>query len=359
MPPVTPTAPRLPDPGPGVSVVMPTYGRRDSLLRVLRALDRQGVAAGAFEVVVVCDGDVDGSAGACRALAPELSYVLRVVEQDNAGPAAARNRGVDEARGELIVFLDDDVVPAPEFVATHLAAQAGQEARVTIGPLLPPTDARLSVWCAWEERTLCRQYDDMIAGRWEPTYRQFYTGNASVLKRHLRAADGFDPLFRRAEDVELARRLAEQGLSFVFLPKARGWHYIRRDFDSWSRTPAAYGAADVAMARAGRPWMLGLVAAEYGRRRRVQRLLTGLCLRRPALTRLVVPLLGSVVRLADRVGATTVGLAACSLLFGTLYYGAFAEALGGRAAFARLLRSERTVRQGTVVDDRVPVEVER
>src|SRR5579875_883910 len=89
------------------SVVLPTHGRRASLLRVLRALGRQSLPDGTFEVVVVCDGDIDGSAAACRALAPELPYTLCVIEQENGGPAAARNRGVAEAHAPLIVFVDD------------------------------------------------------------------------------------------------------------------------------------------------------------------------------------------------------------------------------------------------------------
>src|SRR6516225_3786923 len=65
------------------TVVMPTHGRRDSLLRVLRALAQQTVLAGTFEVVVICDGDVDGSVAACQALAPSLPYPVRVLEQAN------------------------------------------------------------------------------------------------------------------------------------------------------------------------------------------------------------------------------------------------------------------------------------
>jgi len=323
---------------PQASVVLPTYNRRASLLRVLRALGRQGAPTGAFEVVVVCDGDVDGSAAACRALAPELPYILRVVEQENSGPAAARNHGVDEACAPLIVFLDDDVVPDEGLIATHLAAQAGQEARVTIGPLLPPLDARLNVWGAWEERTLCRQYDDMQAGRFEPTHRQFYTGNASVLKRHILSAGGFDPAFRRAEDVELAWRLAERGLSFVFLPQARGWHYIQRPFSSWLRTPAAYGAADVAIARARRPELLRIVAIEYKERPRSLRFLVGLCAGRSRAMRPVVALVGAAVRGANMVGAARIGNVLCAMLFAVCYYDGVAAALGGRSALTRLLQ---------------------
>lgn len=318
------------------SVVLPTHGRRESLLRVLRALGQQSVSPRIFEVIVVCDGDVDGSARACRALASRVPYTLWVLEQPNQGPAAARNRGVAEAQSPLIIFLDDDVVPDEYLIAAHLKAQQGQDRRVTIGPLLPPLDTRLNAWGTWEERTLCRQYDDMAAGRWQPTYRQFYTGNASVLKRHIVAAGGFDPAFRRAEDVELALRLHEHGLHFIFLPQARGWHYVRRSFASWLRLSVSYGTTEVAMARR-RPELLNIVAKEYPRRNPLVRLVTDLCVGRPATMRIAIAALGCFVRTADACGIGFFASHLCGLIFNVRYYNALAMALGGRASFQRLM----------------------
>lgn len=322
------------------SVVIPTYGRRASLVRVLHALERQTAASRSFEVVVVCDGDIDASAAACRDLAARAPYRLHVVEQPNSGPAAARDRGVKAANAPLIVFLDDDVVPGDEWLEVHLAAQEGQDARVAIGPMLPPRDVRLSLWAQWEEQQLLRQYDDMTAQRWTPTYRQFYTGNASLLKRHIVEAGGFNAAFKRAEDVELAQRLAEHGLHFVFLPAARSQHYIQRSFESWLRIPAAYGAADVAMARAGRPWMLPLVAREYHERNLLVRLTALLCVGRPTISTLSCSILGLLARVLDVRGGGRPAQAACSLIFNMRYYNSFAEALGGRRVFLQLIRKD-------------------
>ncbi|HEV2236546.1 MAG TPA: glycosyltransferase [Ktedonobacterales bacterium] len=319
---------------------MPTHGRRASLLRVLRALARQTAPANTFEVVVICDGDVDSSVAACRELAPELPYPLRVLEQANQGPAAARNRGVVAATAPLIIFLDDDVVPAPELIATHLAAQAGQERRVTLGPLLPPADMRLNAWGEWEERTLLRQYAAMEAGQWQPTYRQFYTGNASARKGQLIAAGGFDPRYRRAEDVELALRLADAGAEYVFLPRARGWHYVHRTFAAWLKMPDAYGRADAAMAAAGRPELLTIIAQEFPTRNRLVRQLVWVCVGRPRLMAPLMTALGCLTQAASLLRLRPPGRALCSLDFNLRYYAGLAAALGGRAAFQRLLRGE-------------------
>ena len=327
----------LSTPVPIASVVLPTHGRRASLVRVLNALAEQRITSGAFEVVVVCDGDTDGSVAACRVLAPSVPYSLRIIEQDTQGPAAARNQGVHAATGEVIIFLDDDVLPDPSLIATHLAAHDGRGNVASIGPLLPPTDVALSLWGAWEERKLCRQYDDMTAGRWRATYRQFYTGNAAVRREHVLAVGGFDPSFKRAEDVELALRLREQGTEFIFLPDARGWHYVQRSFGAWLRVPAAYGAADVAMARVGRPQILLIAAGEFRERRFAVRLLTMLCVGRE-VTELVSRVLGALVRLSARLRLRVVSDPLCSVIFNLEYYHGMARALGGRGPFLRLLR---------------------
>jgi GT2 family glycosyltransferase len=324
---------------PRASVVIPTYGRRDSLLRVLRALSQQeGIATDAFEVLVICDGDVDGSVAACQALSAELPYALRVLEQANQGPAVARNRGVREARAPLTVFIDDDVVPDPELLATHLAAHADRDDLVAIGPLLPPPDFRLNAWGAWEERTLCRQYDEMTAGKWSATYRQFYTGNASLLRRHIREAGGFDAAYRRAEDVELAQRLEDLGVMFALLPEARGWHYVRRSFDAWQRMAAAYGEADVMMAQAGRQLELRLAFEHYRDRSWPVQLVTSLCLGRPALRTVAVAGLGVLARCANRLRWLRLGTVACSLIYNLRLYDGIAQHLGGRAAFREIQR---------------------
>ena len=337
------------------SIVLPSHGRRESLLRVLRALAQQQAPADTFEVVVICDGDVDGSAVACLELAQELPYALRVFQQTNLGPAATRNRGVELARAPLIIFLDDDVVPDEQLIAAHLAAQQGQEICVAIGPLLPPPDVRLNAWGAWEERTLCRQYDDMAAGRWQATYRQFYTGNASVLKRHVVDAGGFDPAFRRAEDVELALRLRDRGLHFVFLPEARGWHYVERSFDAWLRMPAAYGDADGVMARR-RPELMGIIAAEYPNRNHMVRLANALCLRRPLVARFVIATLHLVAATANAFGVCWLAHLACSLIFNLRYYDALATSLGGRAAFWHRIRGGYAVNLPGYLPEQPPVD---
>jgi len=322
-----------------VSVVMPTHNRRESLRSVLEALDEQSSPtdpANQLEVIVVCDGCSDGTQAMCGGLA--VRYRLTVVEQAQQGPAAARNRALQEASGEIVLFLDDDVVPDPELIKEHLAVHAEDSRAVVIGPLLAPLGFELEPWTRWEAEMLEGQYKAMAAGRWEPTPRQFYTGNASVRRHFLLEAGGFNAAFRRAEDVELAYRLQRLKLNFYFRPEAKGWHFARRSLRSWLGVGRAYGEADVAMYRAGLLMTLQSMAREFQWRRRPLRRMARGFVGRPWLLK---PWVGAALvgaRIAELVGWRHGAGAAYSSVFNLYYWDAISARLGGRAAFWSLIR---------------------
>ena len=81
-----------------------------------------------------------------------------------------------------MLFIDDDVVPAPDLVEQHLSAHEASETDiVVIGPMLTPDDVQLSPWVAWEQHQLYKQYEAMRIGTYGCTFRQFYTGNFNAL----------------------------------------------------------------------------------------------------------------------------------------------------------------------------------
>lgn len=311
---------------PSVSIVVPTYDRRASLARLLAGLEAQTLTA-QMEVVVVDDGSRDGTREWLRDA--RFTYDLRFFRQANAGPAAARNRGVAEARAELIVFLDDDVVPDPGLVAAHVAAHQATPNSVVCGPMLPPDGWRRPAWIRWEEEKLLEQYRAMRDGVYPCTYRQLFTGNASLPRERFVAAGGFDTTFTRAEDVELGFRLDGLGVRFVFEPAARVWHYPQRTFKTWRRTPYSYGHADVVMYRdKGNP-VLRAAFEEFHRRHRLSRAVARQCVGRPILFPFASVALTAVARLSDVFGLRPVAAASLSGLFNLLYWQGVCDALGG------------------------------
>lgn len=95
---------------PLVSVIIPAYNRADYLPETLDSLQVQTLQD--FETILVDDGSTDGTADLVRARPEPIHYI----HQDNAGPAAARNRGLSEARGQFVAFLDSDDLWRPRFL---------------------------------------------------------------------------------------------------------------------------------------------------------------------------------------------------------------------------------------------------
>lgn len=231
---------------PPASVVVPSHDRRAQLLVVLDALARQ-TARTAMEVVVVLDGCRDGSGDAVRAIA--WPFALKLVEQPAAGVAAARNRGASAASHDLLVLLDDDLVPTPGLVAAHAAAAVDGASSVTMGRHPPPAsgDAPLAAMLgAWWEDHFRRK-----GQRGRPwSFLDLCSGNSSLSRTLLLDAGGFDERFTsRGEDYELGIRLLERGVTFRYLPSAVGEHRIETDLATAVTKTRAEGANDVLLAR--------------------------------------------------------------------------------------------------------------
>lgn len=312
-----------------ISVVVPTYNRLDRLKRVLSALEAQTYALDGFEVVVVSDGSTDGTLAYLETLNTPLK--LQVVTQANQGVAAARNHGVARAQGEIILFLDDDVVPAPTCIAQHLQTHAAHaDEIVVLGPMRSPPDFSMTTWVCYEQAMLYKQYHAMQAGLWQPTARQFYTGNTSLARRHLLESGGFDETFHRAEDVELAYRLAARRLRFVFNADAIGYHYAERSFESWFTTPYVYGRNDIIFARdKGQTWLFKQIPQELDRRNLWIRNLVRLCARRPWLNTMVLNILTALVRAGQSLGYGRLMQMLHSGIFTLRYFQGVADESGG------------------------------
>lgn len=316
-----------------LSIIIPTYNRVAQLQNVLRALEAQDYPTEEFEVLVVSDGAIDGTEAFLRTYQP--NYVLRPIFQPNQGVAAARNNGVQQARGEIVIFIDDDVVPSQQLVRQHAETHAAEGQNVVVlGPMLTPDDHTMQPWVRWEQAMLYKQYDAMVGGKHPPTARQFFTGNTSLARCHLLNAGGFDHRFRRAEDVELAYRLADMGIRFVFNPQAHGYHYAERSYATWMAIPYTYGKYDVIFTREKQqPWLLPMIWNEYYSRHPLTRALTHLCLDRKPLSTAVMVVLKSGMMLFHRAGLRRGTTFACSSLFNLRYYQGISDQLGGRKAF--------------------------
>lgn len=226
------------------SIVIPTFERPDTLFRVLDALGRQE-SAPEFEVVVVDDGSRDQTPDRLREYRP--SYPFRTFRQRNAGPASARNRGVEEARGDLVLFLGDDTVPEPALVSVH--ARAHGEPRpvpvAVLGYTTWPRETRVSPFLHHINEYGLQFGYGLIADTEAVPFNFFYTSNISLPRRLLSDAGLFDTTFPHAawEDIEIAYRLTTQGMKILFRPEAVARHYHDITFASFRRRQEKSGEA--------------------------------------------------------------------------------------------------------------------
>jgi GT2 family glycosyltransferase len=308
---------------PYFSVVVPTYNRLDRLRHVIAAFERQAYPSDAYEVIVISDGSTDGTDAYLETLSSPMR--LRWLTQANQGPAAARNAGVRTAVGEFIVFVDDDVVPERQLLEEHARShcEAGRDV-VVLGPLLTPDGFEMAPWVRWEQEMLMKQYKALLRGDWPATARQFYTGNASLRRSHILAAGGFDEGFRRAEDVELAYRLANNGLEFVFNIRAAGMHFADRSYRAWLDAAYTYGRNDVIFARdRNQKWLLPTIRQEFVDRHFLIRSLVRMCRGRVRLTRIASSALKLAADGATLLRANALEEKAYSGLFNLQYYDGF------------------------------------
>ncbi|MGZ8795869.1 MAG: glycosyltransferase family 2 protein, partial [Thermoanaerobaculia bacterium] len=221
------------------SVVIPTYNRLDMLLRVLDALQKQ-IDAPELETIVINDGSTDSTDATLRERR-DITYR----EQANAGPGRARNHGVSLAKGRYVIFIGDDTVPEPRFLAEHARAHrdAGDDRLVAcLGYTGWPARARVTAFMDYiNDYGLQFGYRLIEDGAIVP-FNFFYTSNISI-DRELLAANPFDTTFPSAawEDIELAYRLDRLGLKIRYNARAVTRHHHPMTVDSFARRQYSVG----------------------------------------------------------------------------------------------------------------------
>lgn len=203
---------------PLVSVVIPTYSRPGRLRDALAAIARQTLPADTFEVVVVDDGSPepikppDGPTGPA----------IRIIRQPNSGPAAARNRGVQEARGTLVALTDDDCLPEPAWLETLVAAQQRCPEALVGGTTYNGLED--DVFATTSQMIIDMVYEHFNA---DGASAYFLASNNMLCSRVAYAElAGFDTSFPRAgaEDRDFCDRWRASGRPLRLVPAARIEH---------------------------------------------------------------------------------------------------------------------------------------
>jgi glycosyltransferase involved in cell wall biosynthesis len=226
---------------PMVSVVIPSYNRKDDLRETLQSLARQTYPSDRFEIIVVDDGSTDGTQEITKETFP---FRLRYLRQSNKGDAAARNVGAQQSNADILVFLDDDILVEPDYLTCLIQAQAMDEDRLVVG-----------TWNLWQTKTRRLSHSSMtllasgayythseFAGDsrdgFEPTetvvelpFRDIHSNNMALTREAYFKVGMMQPLeFSGSSmwcDLDFTYRAYRQGFRFLRSNRAVCWHRDR------------------------------------------------------------------------------------------------------------------------------------
>jgi glycosyltransferase involved in cell wall biosynthesis len=208
------------------SVIIPTYRRPDLLRKLLSSLAGQTTGC-SFEVVVVND-DPEEDLGPIELEFSDISVRILNLTEDH-GRSVARNTGVRNSTGDILIFLDDDMTVVEGFIAGHMEAHSDPKAAV-VGNIF--SDPR------YASDPLARYIERQGAKKRKPGEelppRCFRTGNASVSREMFIRAGMFDETLKTyGEDLDLAMKLSYEGAHFVFAEGAISYHHYFPDIEDF------------------------------------------------------------------------------------------------------------------------------
>lgn len=264
-----------------VTVIIPTYNRAEILRQTLDGYAKQRGDHRIMEIIVIDDGSKDHTRDVVAGA--RSPFPLKYLHQQNAGLAAARNHAFHEAKGDLLLFGDDDIIPAPYLTAEHVRGHSinpGREIGI-LGyvPWLP--EKRPTPFMRWSSH-----YGPQFNFGYFPVekalgFQYGYFCNTSVYKSLLEDHGIFNETFKTYgyEDIELSYRLCKKGYRIFYAPTAIGYHNKFETFDdTLTRVDKLYRSwPEFAKTEAGKSflqlWQESRVQAGRCRKSRVKKML--------------------------------------------------------------------------------------
>ncbi len=234
---------------PSVSVIIPTYNRKEELTGLLSSLEKQTLPAADFEIIIVDDGSADDTLFYLKALVTGGKENLFFCYQKNQGPGAARNRGMAMARGTLFAFTDTDCRPLPEWLEELIKPFSDKQVGAVGGAEeFEPAERALSRaihFCMTSPLTT-----GGIRGASGKKLARYYprTFNMAISREAFERTGGFIQLYH-GEDIELSFRIKEAGLALLYNEQARVCHHRRSTMKQFFKQLLRMGEARVALAR--------------------------------------------------------------------------------------------------------------
>lgn len=213
---------------PIVSIIFPTYNRKADLQLALESLQALTYAHDRYEIVVVDDGSTDNSDQVVHSVQEDFPGALVYLKQSRKGITAARNLGIHRARGDLLVFTDDDCTFEKDWLQKLISHFDSPKVGAVGGPDRGPLDAPFLARCVDYTTTSLvgtggvRRKEGLSLARYYPR-----GCNMAVPRRVLEDVGTFDETLAAGEEIDLGHRIRQAGYQLKYAPEALVWHKRR------------------------------------------------------------------------------------------------------------------------------------
>jgi glycosyltransferase involved in cell wall biosynthesis len=256
------------------SIVISVYNQRETLRQALDALRRQIKNLKVFEVIVVDDGSSDGTGELVRKLRYPI-FLKYLPSGVNKGRPHNRNRGLEKAAGEWVIFIDGDMVPGEGFIESYMKAWKEFPNGVLVGSWRFPASREASKWDRYFESRgrLAMKSGQELRGKY------FTSDNFSIRRETLTRLQGFDTSFEGwgGEDTEFGLRLEKNHFQIFNVREAFCYHFQAKTLDDILKEYERFGRFGYPLLLKKFPnediydmgWLLGLQSHDMGLHRTV------------------------------------------------------------------------------------------
>ncbi len=201
-----------------ISVIIPMYNAEKTIIQTLEGLESQ--TRRDFEVIVVDDGSTDTSIGLVGEFDNRTRLPIKLIRQENSGPAKARNVGVEHSSGRIIFFLDSDCIPAPNCIEAMVSPLNGTVIGCNCGYRVKNEDSIIARYIDYE---IAKRHQRIV----DKSIDAFGAYAASFIKDIFTKVGGFSTEYAaaNAEDFDLGFNIRRMGYDLIFTGETFVYHY--------------------------------------------------------------------------------------------------------------------------------------
>ncbi len=220
-----------------VNIIIPTYNRAEKLKEGLISLNKINYPKNKYSVLVIDDGSVDNTRQIVKDSKKKLSYKLEYYYQKNKGLSAARNLGIKNAKGEILVFIDDDMEFLKNWLKKLIKPLQDDQIGAVGGPSKAPDKVSLFSRCVDYCMVSSFIGTGGMIGTTKLSVAKYWPrgGNMAVPKKIFDQVGLFDEKFIPSEEIDLDRRIEKAGYELKLVTGAFVWHKPRSSLKGFIR----------------------------------------------------------------------------------------------------------------------------